>query len=149
MGLDFTRARYRRPSHTLDVAAAEVVLAVELLDLLDWHPDLVHSVTPDGRFLFANRAWLAALGYERADLPRLTLLDVAAPEDHPFVVNRIADALDGHALPSERAHLVRRDGTRLAVDGSTVMHFMDGLPIGTITIMRSAGPPARGALQGA
>lgn len=136
MEVDQLAARRRRRAHVIDIDAAEVVLAVELLDLLDDHPDLVHSATPDGRFLFANRAWLAALGYTRVDLPRLTLLDVVAPSHHDGLVRDIALALDGEPLPRARWRLLARDGAALDVDGATVLHFMNGLPVGTITIMR-------------
>ena len=141
METDLMRARRRR-AHSLDIDAAEVVLAVELLDLLDDHPDLVHSASPDGRLLFANRAWLRDLGYARADLPRLTILDVIAPEDHPLVVRRLADVLEGETLPAAQLTLVAADGRRVVVEGGEVMHRMDGAPIGTICIMRHAAPVA-------
>lgn len=136
MEADQLAARRRRRAHVLDLDAAEVVLAVELLDLLDDHPDLVHSATPDGRFLFANHAWLETLGYERSDLPHLTLLDVVAPSHHDGLVRDIALALDGEALPRARWRLLAREGHAVDVEGATVLHFMNGLPVGTITIMR-------------
>ncbi len=139
--VDQLAARRRRRTHVFDLAAAEVVLAVELLDLLDDHPDLVHSVTPDGRFLFANRAWCAALGYDRTELPGLTVLDVLDPAHHATEVRRIADALDGARLPLARTVLRRRDGEPLEVEGSTVLHFMSGAPVGTITILRPVARP--------
>lgn len=142
MEVDQLAARRRRRANVIDIDAAEVVLAVELLDLLDEHPDLVHSATPDGRFLFANRAWLAALGYTRTDLPRLRLLDVVDPSHHDGLVRDIAQALDGEALPRARWRLVAHDGHAFDVDGATVLHHMNGLPVGTITIMRPLGTSA-------
>lgn len=138
------QARRRRRPQSLDVAAAEVVMAVELLDLLDDHPDLVHSASPDGRLLFANRAWLRDLGYQRTDLPRLTILDVIAPEDHQLVVRRLAEALEGATLPATQLTLLAADGRRIAVEGGEVMHRMDEAAIGTICIMRHAASPAAG-----
>jgi PAS domain S-box-containing protein len=136
VNVDMLAARRRRRGHVLDVAAAEVVLAVELLDLLDDHPDLVHSVTPEGRFLFANRAWCAELGYDRVQLQDLSVLDVVDPADHGIEIQRIAHALSGAPLPLARTRLRRRNGEPLEVEGSTVLHFMSGQPVGTITIMR-------------
>jgi PAS domain S-box-containing protein len=48
-------------------------------DLFENASDLIVSVTPEGRFLFVNRAWLQTLRYSEQELGELTLFDIVHP----------------------------------------------------------------------
>ena len=39
-------------------------------DFLENTNDLIQTITPDGRFLYVNNAWLNTLGYNRPDIAR-------------------------------------------------------------------------------
>ena len=53
-------------------------------DLCENAHDLIQSVSPEGRFLYVNRAWLSTLGYDESDLSELDVFDVIHPDsrDH-------------------------------------------------------------------
>ena len=48
--------------------------------LLENSRDMVQGVTPDGTFLYVNRAWRQALGYGEDDIDRLTIHDIIPPD---------------------------------------------------------------------
>ena len=68
--------------HRLLVRSERAVQESEtrLRDFMDNANDLVQSVTPDGSFLYVNRAWRESLGYSPEDIPRLRLFDIIHPE---------------------------------------------------------------------
>jgi PAS domain-containing protein len=66
-------------------------------DLLDHASDLVHSVRPDGSFAYVNRAWLDTLRYREADVPRLSIWQVADGSSHEAYRNLLAGAAGPHA----------------------------------------------------
>ncbi|MBD3267573.1 PAS domain S-box protein, partial [bacterium] len=55
-----------------------------LQDFLDNANDLIQSVSPDGKFIYVNRAWQEALGYTEKEASQLTIFDIIHPEsmDH-------------------------------------------------------------------
>src|SRR5262249_34183359 len=44
-------------------------------DLFENTTDLIQSVTPEGRFLYVNRAWRKTLGYTEAEVGKLTIFN--------------------------------------------------------------------------
>ncbi|MDB4929392.1 MAG: hypothetical protein JWM10_1876 [Myxococcaceae bacterium] len=70
----------------------------------------------DGRVVEANEAAVAAYGYSRDELLRLTLADLRAPETLHNVSEYLARAASGEML-SETVHR-RRDGSTFPVEGS-------------------------------
>jgi DNA-binding response OmpR family regulator len=72
----------------LQAEVAERVRAEEALreseerfrDLFENATDLIQSVTPDGQFLFVNRAWRETLGYSKEQVAGLTLFDIIHPD---------------------------------------------------------------------
>ena len=49
-------------------------------DLFENANDLIHSFTPDGRILYANRAWKNALGYSDEEIGNLTVSQIIHPD---------------------------------------------------------------------
>ncbi|MFH1575093.1 MAG: PAS domain-containing protein [Acidobacteriota bacterium] len=43
--------------------------------------DLIQRISPEGRFLFVNQAWLDTLGYTREEVDGLALPDIIHPDD--------------------------------------------------------------------
>jgi PAS domain S-box-containing protein len=50
-------------------------------DLFENATDMIQSVSPEGRFLLVNDAWLTTLGYTKSELSELSFWNVIAPED--------------------------------------------------------------------
>lgn len=110
-------------------------------DLVDNAPDLIQSVTPEGRYLYVNRAWRETLGYTDADLERLSVFDVIDPSCHGHCRQVLADVLAGNRAERVETMFVARDGRRVPVEGSIVSRAEDGRPVATRGIFRrSVGP---------
>src|SRR5205807_710375 len=49
-------------------------------DLFENATDLIQIISPEGQFLYMNRAWLQALEYDREAAQKLVLLEIVHPE---------------------------------------------------------------------
>ena len=102
--------------------------------LLENSRDMVQGVTPDGTFLYVNRAWRQALGYGEDDIDRLTIHDIIHPDcrEHclGFFQNLMATGKGGVI----DAVFITRDGTTLPVRGNISCSFKNGKPLVTCGI---------------
>lgn len=102
--------------------------------LIDNTPDLIHSVTPQGAFLFVNRAWRELLGYSQEEIKKLTLFDILGDSCREQCRNNIrclqrkekADCAstgifltkNGKEIPVEgRCNIIRQDGKPATITG--------------------------------
>ena len=123
---------------SIQTRQAEIALALseeKYRDLLDNATDLIQSVSPDGQFLYVNRAWKEALGYAGGEVQKLKLWDVVRQgsgvgED---VVQRI---LAGDGRGRIEAIFVTSEGAEIYVEGTINSRFVDGLPVATRGIFR-------------
>jgi PAS domain S-box-containing protein len=82
----------------------------------------------DGTYLKVNAAFEGMLGYERHSLVGRNLLDLAPPEDHAGIVERLS-SVDFETVMNERRYL-RADGTvATIVQGVTKVTDVDGRPL--------------------
>jgi PAS domain S-box-containing protein len=105
-------------------------------DLFENASDLIHSVRPDGSFVYVNRAWLDALGYHRDELEALTVWRVVDPEYHDRYRALFAAPGEDDAVDIREVALLTRDGRRLEVEGTESCRFVDGVPAVTRAIFR-------------
>src|SRR3990172_9797702 len=86
--------------HRLLVRSERAVQESEtrLRDFLDNANDLVQSVTPEGSFLYVNRAWRETLGYSPEDIPRLRLFDIIHPDCREECATLFQRVLNGETL---------------------------------------------------
>src|SRR5205814_1801382 len=102
----------------------------ELRTLLDRLPDLV-VVQRAGGIVWANRAFVATLGYERsADIIGIQLLELVAERHRPDVAERMRSAPDTPGWPTvTRVALLTRTGAEVVVEASpTQAVVFDGVP---------------------
>ncbi|HUF34316.1 MAG TPA: PAS domain S-box protein, partial [Gemmatimonadales bacterium] len=97
-------------------------------DLFDNASDLVCATTPDGTFLYANRAWHDSVGYTEADLAVHGFLDVVHPSSREYYRETVARALRGETLTHLDLVLVAPAGTPVTVEGNLSATFRDGRP---------------------
>lgn len=95
----------------------------DFMDFLENATDMAQSLSPDGHFLYVNRAWLTTLGYQVDDLPQLTIFDIL----HPEHLSQAA-ALFKQSLRGERQHklefvLLTRQGKQVIVESSNTFSF--------------------------
>lgn len=95
-------------------------------DFLDSTHDMVQSITPDGHFLYVNRAWLRTLEYQVDDLPQLTLVDVIHPASMGQIAFLFKQALSGHRHSRQELILRTRTGTEVIVESSNSFSYENG-----------------------
>ncbi|MDX1632329.1 MAG: PAS domain S-box protein [Thermoanaerobaculia bacterium] len=116
----------------LERQAAERAAEVEreraaLYDFLETAHDLILSLSPDGRFLFVNRAFRETLGYSRAEISRRRFLDLVAPEDRDACRRTIAEARTRREERRCEVTLIGSDDRRIPVEGHLSVRFEDGV----------------------
>ncbi len=105
-------------------------------DICDNAEDLIQSVAPDGRFLYANAAWHRILGYTDEDLKKTRLFDVIHPSSRDHCAALLREVLTGPAPVHIEAVFKTKDGRKVDVEGSTSCRFEGGKPVATRTILR-------------
>jgi len=104
------RAELARLRGRLDDAEAAHRDAPLFKALVEHASDAIFVADADGRYLYANESATALLGYERAELLRLSIRDLLAADDLQLAPLRLDELLEGSTLRSER-RMRRKDGT--------------------------------------
>jgi diguanylate cyclase (GGDEF)-like protein/PAS domain S-box-containing protein len=100
-----------------------------LFAFLEHADDLIQLNAPDGRFLYANRAWLRGVGYQKSDLSGLSLAAVVHPESlerYQIEFARVLSEGEGSSLESV---FLTRDGQQIDLEGNFSCSFRDGVPV--------------------
>ncbi len=100
-------------------------------DLFENASDLIQSVTPEGRFLYVNRAWREALGYTEAEVKRLQVWDIIAPEYRERCRAILQEVMVQGVRREVEAVFLARDGRRIHVLGNVSCKFHQGTPLYT------------------
>ncbi|HAV63224.1 MAG TPA: hypothetical protein DCY13_12770 [Verrucomicrobiales bacterium] len=85
--------------------------------------DLVQSVGTDGRFLFVNDLWKRTLGYDDADLRKLTVFDVIDPASMAHCQDLFQRVVSGETVSDIEATFRARDGSTVIVEGTATPLF--------------------------
>ncbi len=107
-----------------------------LRDFFDNAIDLIQSVSPDGRFLFVNRAWREALGYTAEEVEGLRVSDIIAPECRDHHEEQLAQVMSGENRAFIETTFLSKDGERILVEGNINCRFVDGKPFAGRGIFR-------------
>ncbi|MEW6054309.1 MAG: PAS domain S-box protein [Nitrospirota bacterium] len=98
-------------------------------DLVENANDLIHVLTPDGRFLYVNKAWLYALGYQRREINHLSMRDIIHPDSLVHCRDIFGQLLSGKKLPKFETELVTRSAKKIVVEVSSRCKFINGKPV--------------------
>lgn len=107
------------------------------LDLLESALDLIQNVAPDGRLLYANRAWREALGYTQEELNGLTFQDWIHPDCLPHCQAMFQRFLQGEALRDIEVVFRARDGRSIPVEGNVSCYSTAAGPQFTVGVFRN------------
>ncbi|MFB3786095.1 MAG: PAS domain S-box protein [bacterium] len=107
-----------------------------LQDFLDNANDLIQSVSPDGKFLYVNRAWKETLGYNDAEVARLTLPDILHPSSQETCLKLFQRVFQGESVNNLEAVFVSKDGRRIIVQGNVNCRMENHRPVATRSIFR-------------
>lgn len=121
-----------KPSEQNGISAREPLADTELLrDLFENTTEMIQSISPDGRYLFVNRAWRATLGYSVEDVRELNIFDVIHPDHHEACGELMARIIEGEDVGRFETEFVRKDGTIITVSGSSSTRTENGVPTST------------------
>ena len=105
--------------------------------LIDNVHDLIHSVTPQGAFLFVNRAWRELLGYSQDEIKKLTLFDIVDESCRDKCRASFSCLKQGEkpACPSTGIFLTK-DGGKIPMEGRCSAILQDGEAVAMTGIFR-------------
>jgi PAS domain S-box-containing protein len=87
-------------------------------DILDNAGELIQSVTPEGRFLYVNRAWKEVLGYDDAEVKQLLATDILAPEELQSLADTYGRVAQGETVRDVEVTFVTKDRRRVVLAGT-------------------------------
>ncbi len=95
-------------------------------DLLENSYDIIQSVTPDGSFIFVNRAWVETLGYTDEEVPSLDFFNLIHPEFLPDFQKMFSRMVNGVSVADIQTTFVAKDGKPILVKGNARPREADG-----------------------
>lgn len=106
--------------------AARLESEARYRDLFDSANDFILFVSPEGRLVFANPAFRAALGYSEAETAALRLPQLIAPDCISDCQAQFQRVAGGEPVAGVEAVFLARDGRRVAVEGNCSCSVKDG-----------------------
>ena len=106
-------------------------------DLFENAGDIVFSIDLEGNFTAINKAGELACGYSRAELLRMSMLDILAPGQETEVRQTIQEKLAGAPPRALELLCLHKDGSPLYLEITTRLLFRDGHPVGLDGIARN------------
>ncbi len=98
--------------------------------------DLIHSVTPDGSFLYVNQAWRDALGYNEEDLSKIKLMDIIDESCRSNCSNIFNCLIQGQVIDRNDTTFVGKNGQKILVEGRCSTKFDGDEPVAMTGIFR-------------
>lgn len=105
-------------------------------DLFENASDLIQSVTPNGRFVYVNRAWRETLGYTEAEVAKLTAFDVIHPDCQRHCMEVFQKVMSGQKVGQIKAEFITKYGQKISVEGNVNCKFVEEKPVATRAIFR-------------
>jgi len=106
-------------------------------DIFDNTNDLIQCLAADGSFLYTNKAWRDAMGYNKEELTSLTLLDVLHPDSLSCCKDRFERLKKGECLSELDFKFISKLGEPVYLQGDCGSIIRDGEAISTRGIFRN------------
>jgi len=88
--------------------------------------DIIHIVSPEGKFLYTNRGWHTALGYQQSEIAGLTLMDVLHPEEREKAHRQIYELMKAQDVAEIQCRFVTKSGETIWVEGNSTCERVHG-----------------------
>jgi len=105
-------------------------------DLFENANDLIQSVTPEGKFIYVNRAWREALGYNNVEVENLSILDIIECDSQAHCMEIFKRVMLGEKIDKVETTFITKLGKKLVVEGSVNCKIVSGEPVSTRSIFR-------------
>lgn len=113
-------------------------------DLIESSTELIQSIGTSGEFLFVNGEWEKKLGYTSEDLKKIKVFDIISEECMVTCRKAFSDTLQGKNVRDLQVEFIKKDGSKIFLEGNASPRMLDGKVIGTvgffndITVRRNA-----------
>ena len=114
--------------------------------LIDSASDLIHSVTPEGAFLYTNQAWRDTLGYTEEDIRQLSLMDIVDKKCKGKCEQIFNCLMKGNKIDRNTTTFIAKNGDSVFVEGRCSTHFENGRPLFMTGIFRNMSDQTRSEL---
>jgi PAS domain S-box-containing protein len=114
--------------------------------LIDSASDLIHSVTPQGTFLYTNQAWRDTLGYTEEDIRQLSLMDIVDKNCKGKCIQIFNSLMKGDKIDRNTTTFITKNGDSVIVEGRCSTHFKNGKPLFMTGIFRNMSERTRSEL---
>ncbi|CAN5742154.1 hypothetical protein BH24BAC1_BH24BAC1_09720 [soil metagenome] len=108
---------------------------VRLQDLFDNAHDLIQNISFDNKFIFVNRAWKEKLGYDDADIEKLTLNDIVHPYYKGKLIYQLRNLYKGEKVNKIETVFMTKAGKPVHLIGSISCSFHNNKPVATRAIL--------------
>jgi PAS domain S-box-containing protein len=105
-----------------------------LRDLLDSMHEMVQSIDPTGRLIYANRAWKAKLGYSDDEVTNMKFLEIVHPSERGRIATFVERAVRGENFKGLPLKLITKTGETVSVEADVAWRFDDGRAIASRAI---------------
>ncbi|HEY9604659.1 MAG TPA: adenylate/guanylate cyclase domain-containing protein [Allocoleopsis sp.] len=106
-------------------------------DLFENASDLIQSITPDGRFLYVNRAWRETLGYDNeGEIAKLSIFDILHPDCQESCWDSFLRVFSGEKIDRVKVEFITKNGKKIWLEGSVNCKYVQGKPVATRGIFR-------------
>ncbi len=109
--------------------------------------DLVQTVGVDGKLIFVNNAWCAALGWSREEALKLSFSQIVKPAQLSYCENLFSEIQNGKNFNHIETILVAKGGLEIIVEGNMSGIFVDEVFFGTQSFFRDITERKRAETQ--
>lgn len=110
-------------------------IEADFQDLFENANDLIHSIAPDGKILYVNRAWHKTLGYNEREIAAMTVFDIIPAEQRDHCKKVLAQVMDGQNTRTDII-FISKSGKRIYLEGNINCRYKKGRPYATRGIYR-------------
>ncbi|MCX5870099.1 MAG: PAS domain S-box protein [Deltaproteobacteria bacterium] len=114
--------------------------------VIDSASDLIHSVTPEGAFLYTNKAWRDTLGYTEEDIRQLSLMDIVDKNCKGKCTHIFNCLMQGEKIDRNATTFIAKNGDSVIVEGRCSTHFENDKPLFMTGIFRDMSNQTRSEL---
>lgn len=90
----------------------------------------VQTIRKDGTYAFVNKSWKKALGYTKAEIEKLNIFEVIAPENKKVCKQHFLDVMSGKEVKGFETAFLTKKGKRLYVRGELNPSWKNGEIVG-------------------
>ncbi len=88
--------------------------------------DIIHIVSPEGKFLYVNGAWRKTFGYSEDEIAHLTQMELLHPEEREKAQKNIQQLMAGKQVIEIETRFVTKDGRTIWVEGNSTCEMARG-----------------------